>query len=119
MELPNKPKKVETEMEMYLEVASDLIANCPPLLHFAGMMGVHASTDPDSQDPVGMFSYAFTLGFAKALHDINKGYINLSVIIQDKGEINETESNQKNDLSEIRRNKAAGDGQADNMAGGE
>ena len=81
--------EVRDEMEMYVEIASDLIKTCEPLMMFAGHMGAMASDDPDCQDPVAMFSYAFTLGMAKTLHDINKGYINFKTITTDLGEKHE------------------------------
>lgn len=85
----DKPIVVQDEKEMYVTMATDLIKTTPPLQYFFGAIGACALESPDCQDPVDMFSYAFALGFAKALHDINKGYINFKTITKDLGETHE------------------------------
>jgi hypothetical protein len=106
-------KKKLLDFERYAEISTHLINNTPELRTYMSMVE-DASLQFD-QDEKMKFRTAFVLGFAKCLHDVHGGYINLKIINIDKGAKHEDIKEPDNPLT--RRNRPAQDEQTDEVAG--
>jgi hypothetical protein len=99
---------MEDEMEMFFDIAAKIMNDTPQLSIFFRVMGEAAINGHEFDKPIDIYKYGALLGFAKAIHDIQKGYLNLKII---EIERKEPHGNEESDNPLLRRNKATGHGE--------
>jgi len=77
-------------MEAHVEITATLIDTTPSLKQYLQLLIAYAEQEKDFQeeDITKLFTFAFTCGFAKAMYDINSGYINITTIEKEISNVN-------------------------------
>lgn len=103
------------EIHAFIDMAFQIKNDTPSVNKFFGLMEQLAMNESELKTPADYFRYGTILGMAKAMHDINKGYINITTIQIDKGDMHEDIKEPDNPLT--RRNRSAQDEQGNEVAG--